>query len=270
MRLELAAVVLGETGESGDGCRLPVRLDASSNLELDADEGADDAELEGDLQNNDDEARSAFGSKQKDRSRGKSHLSNRFEVVIQQRRDEALMALDVVKRARQHDRLPDELASERRVEREVERERWQVLRRNLEAEDLSLVGERKNDRVGYRRHIRLGGHDELERRPRLEVAAGVRGAVKLDCGNGRAVEGGRAGKGVTEGELDEAAFVEAGEKAKRISNEAGRSCERRDIHSLVVSVDLKRNDGGWERERRDEVSVSVHRVVEVEVVKSCV
>lgn len=49
MRLELTTVVLGETGEGWDGGGFPVGFDASSDFELDADEGSDDREFEGDL-----------------------------------------------------------------------------------------------------------------------------------------------------------------------------------------------------------------------------
>lgn len=62
MRLELTTVILGETREGGDGGGLPVGFDASSDFELDADEGSDDREFEGDLGEEDERFRVSFAS----------------------------------------------------------------------------------------------------------------------------------------------------------------------------------------------------------------
>lgn len=162
-----------------------------------------------------------------------AHLSDSLEVMIQQRCDEALMALDLIERGRQNDGLPDEFASERRVEREVERERREVLCCDLEAEDFSFVGEREDDRVRYRRDVRFRGHDQLEGGPGLEVVIRVGGSVEFDCWDRIAVEGGGAGEGVTEGELDEAAFVEASREGReKVMDQQGdeTSIKRRRAH----------------------------------------
>ena len=66
----------------------------------------------------------------------------------------------------------------------------------------------------YRGDVRFRGHDQFEGRPGLEVVIRVGGAVEFDCWDGGAVEGGGAREGVAEGELDEAAFVEAGRKSE--------------------------------------------------------
>ena len=125
------------------------------------------------------------------------------------------MTLDLIERRGKHDSLPNELASKRRVKRKVQRERRKVFCCDLEGEDFSFICEREDDGVRDRGNVRFRGHDQFEGGPGLEVVGrGVSGAVEFDCWDGGAVKGGGAGEGVAEGELDEAAFVEAARERK--------------------------------------------------------
>lgn len=100
--------------------RLPIRLHLASNLQLSTFEGPDTAYFE-------------------------RHLANRFEMVIEQGSHESVVIPDVGKGGGKYDGAADDLGPEGRVKRKLECETLQAI--NLEAEDLTLISKREDNRV---------------------------------------------------------------------------------------------------------------------------